>query len=58
LALELVELEGLSYAEAGARLHVGISNMKMIMFRARRRLRAKIGAALDVRRATLERVAV
>lgn len=37
-ALELVEVQGLSYAEAGARLAVGPSNMKMIMFRARQRL--------------------
>jgi RNA polymerase sigma-70 factor, ECF subfamily len=51
LALELVELQGLSYAQAGARLRVGNSNMKMIMFRARRRLRARIGAALEDRRA-------
>ena len=57
LALELVEVEELSYAEAGARLHVGISNMKMIMFRARRRLRARIGAALESSRAGASRVA-
>ncbi|HUR27106.1 MAG TPA: sigma-70 family RNA polymerase sigma factor [Planctomycetota bacterium] len=38
LALALVEVEGLSYAQAGARLAVGQSNMKMIMFRARARL--------------------
>jgi RNA polymerase sigma factor (sigma-70 family) len=37
-ALELVEVEGLSYADAGSRLAVGPSNMKMIMFRARQRL--------------------
>jgi RNA polymerase sigma factor (sigma-70 family) len=57
LALDLVELQGLSYSEAGARLRVGASNMKMIMFRARRRLRARIGAALEQRRATATRIA-
>ena len=42
LALALVEVEAMSYAEAGARLRVGASNMKMIMFRARRRLIARM----------------
>ena len=37
-ALAMVEIECLSYAEAGERLAVGPSNMKMIMFRARQRL--------------------
>jgi RNA polymerase sigma-70 factor (ECF subfamily) len=46
LALELVEVDGLSYAEAGARLRVGSSNMKMIMLRARRRLAARMRAAM------------
>jgi RNA polymerase sigma factor (sigma-70 family) len=41
-ALEMIEVQGLSYAEAGARLGVGLSNMKMIMFRSRRRSRAMI----------------
>jgi RNA polymerase sigma factor (sigma-70 family) len=58
LALELVEVQGLSYADAGARLQVGLSNMKMIMFRARRRLRARIGTALGSRQAMNCRVAV
>ncbi|MDZ4771527.1 MAG: RNA polymerase sigma factor [Planctomycetota bacterium] len=46
-ALSMIEVEGLSYAEAGARLHVGISNMKMIMFRSRRRIRSMISARFD-----------
>lgn len=46
-ALELVEVEGLSYAEAGARLAVGPSNMKMIMFRARQRLHERMAASLS-----------
>lgn len=37
-AMHLVEVDELSYAECGQRLRVGPSNMKMIMFRARRRL--------------------
>lgn len=48
-ALELVEVEGLSYAEAGARLAVGPSNMKMIMFRARQRLLARMQRSMGVR---------
>lgn len=46
-ALELVEVHGLSYAEAGARLGVGPSNMKMIMFRARQRLVMRMQRSLD-----------
>jgi RNA polymerase sigma factor (sigma-70 family) len=46
-ALELIEVEGLSYSEACERLSVGMSNMKMIMFRARKRIRARIAAAMD-----------
>lgn len=45
-ALHLVEVEGLSYAEAGRRLRVGKSNMKMIMFRSRKRIRAHILRAM------------
>lgn len=45
-ALELVEAEGKTYAEAGAILEVGSSNMKMIMFRARRRLFAHLHRSL------------
>jgi len=36
--LHLVEVEGLSYQEAGRILEVGRSNMKMIVFRSRRRI--------------------
>lgn len=46
-ALHLIEVEGLSYTEACERLSVGMSNMKMIMFRARKRIRAHIAAAMD-----------
>lgn len=48
LALRLVELEGLSYVEAGEHLRVGMSNMKMIMFRARRRVRAHMARGLGL----------
>ncbi|MDF1797788.1 MAG: sigma-70 family RNA polymerase sigma factor [Planctomycetota bacterium] len=37
-AMDLVEVEGMSYREAGAVLEVRASNMKMILFRARKRL--------------------
>jgi RNA polymerase sigma factor (sigma-70 family) len=45
-ALHLIEVEGLSYTEAGVRLEVGRSNMKMIMFRSRRRIRGHILRAM------------
>ena len=45
-ALELVELEGRTYAETGAILGVGPSNMKMIMLRARRRLQVRMRLAM------------
>jgi DNA-directed RNA polymerase specialized sigma24 family protein len=57
LALELIEVQGCTYAEASARLGVGLSNMKMIMFRARRRIRAAIGGTLDAREAKVRRLA-
>lgn len=47
-ALHLIEVEGLGYAEAGRRLGVGRSNMKMIMFRGRKRIRAHILAAMSL----------
>lgn len=47
-ALELVELEGRTYAEAAQELGVGSSNMKMIMLRARRRLAAHLRGALGL----------
>ena len=37
-AMHLVEVEGMSYREAGVELGVRQSNMKMILFRARKRL--------------------
>lgn len=43
-ALHLVEVEELSYQDACRRLRVGLSNLKMILFRARRRIRAAISA--------------
>ncbi len=45
-ALTMVEVEGLSYAQAGERLGVGRSNMKMIMFRSRKRIRAHMQRAM------------
>ncbi|MCP3916376.1 MAG: RNA polymerase sigma factor [bacterium] len=45
-AMRLVEVEGLSYDEAGELLKVGRSNMKMIMFRSRKRLRAHVLEAM------------
>ena len=44
-ALHMVEVEGKTYAEVGSALGVGRSNTKMIVFRARKRLRAAIGVA-------------
>lgn len=54
LALHLVEIEGLSYGEAGTRLRVGMSNMKMIMFRARRRVRGHMNRAMGIEEARAE----
>ncbi len=45
-ALELVELDGLSYAQVCDVLAVGHSNMKMIMLRARRRLLQRMALSL------------
>ena len=58
IAIDLIEVQGLSYAEAGARLRVGLSNMKMIMFRARRRIRARIALALEAHREPARAIAV
>lgn len=57
LALELIEVQGLSYADASARMHVGLSNMKMILFRARRRIRAAIGGTFTAREEKARRLA-
>jgi len=43
-ALRLVEVEGLQYRDAALRLGVGLSNMKMILLRARRRIWRRMGA--------------
>jgi RNA polymerase sigma factor (sigma-70 family) len=57
LALELIEVQGLSYADASARMRVGLSNMKMILFRARHRIRAAIGSTLRAREEKVRRLA-
>jgi RNA polymerase sigma factor (sigma-70 family) len=56
--LHLVEVEGLSYQEAGRVLDVRRSNMKMIVFRSRRRLARRMRVAMrgTAERATAERV--
>jgi len=46
-ALWLAEAEALPYAEVGARLGVRPANVKMIVFRARRRLAARMTASLE-----------
>ncbi len=51
--LHLVEVEGLSYQEAGAVLRVGRSNMKMIVFRSRKRMARAMRNAMAGGRATL-----
>jgi len=48
LALELIEVRGLSYQQAAVELGVGPLNMKMIVFRARKRIRAEVGRTLSV----------
>jgi RNA polymerase sigma-70 factor (ECF subfamily) len=45
-ALEMVEVDGRSYEEAGRILQVRRSNMKMIIFRARKRITARMRAAM------------
>jgi RNA polymerase sigma factor (sigma-70 family) len=52
--LHLVEVEGLSYQEAGRILAVGRSNMKMIVFRSRRRIARAMFAALGCARERVE----
>lgn len=49
LALELVEVRGLSYAAAAHTIGVGLSNLKMILFRARGRVRDHIQRRLTQR---------
>ena len=48
--LHLVEVEGLSYQEAGRILDVGRSNMKMIVFRSRKRIARHIRVAMNASR--------
>ncbi len=48
--LHLVEVEGLSYQEAGRILAVGRSNMKMIVFRSRRRIARRMRDAMGCAR--------
>lgn len=45
-ALHLVEVEGRTYEEAGRVLQVRRSNMKMIIFRSRKRIAARMRAAM------------
>ena len=45
--LELVEVEGLSYQEAGRLLGAGRSNMKMIVFRSRKRIARHMRLAMN-----------
>jgi|SRR6266850_841979 len=57
-ALDLIEIHGLSYAKAATELGVGPSNMKMIVFRARKRIRNEIARRLDAASASRLRLAV
>lgn len=50
-ALHMVEVEGACYAEVGRRLGVGRSNTKMIVFRARQRLRLALRRSLGLEEA-------
>jgi RNA polymerase sigma factor (sigma-70 family) len=54
-ALELIEIRDFSYAQAAADLGVGPSNMKMIVFRARKRIRAEIARRLGSASAPVRR---
>ncbi|MCC6408947.1 MAG: RNA polymerase sigma factor [Planctomycetes bacterium] len=47
-ALRLVEVDGLSYEEAARTLCVGRSNMKMILFRARTRIQARMRLSMQL----------
>lgn len=52
LALDLVEVQHLSYTDAAEQLGVRASNMKMIVFRSRKRLFARMRLGLAMVRAT------
>ena len=45
--LHMVEVEGMSYRDAGELLGVGRSNMKMIVFRSRKRIARKMRIAMN-----------
>jgi RNA polymerase sigma factor (sigma-70 family) len=47
LALQLVEVKGLTYEEAGQILRVRRSNMKMIVFRSRKRIARRMRVAMQ-----------
>ena len=51
--MDLVEVRGLSYSAAAEDMGLGLSNVKMILFRARTRMRQRIGGEFEqaVRRA-------
>jgi len=53
-AIELVEVEGRSYKECCELLGVRMSNMKMIMFRARKRIQAKMMLSMGLDAAAVE----
>ena len=55
--LHLVEVEGLSYEEVGKILSVGRSNLKMIVFRSRRRIARHIRLAMGRAVSRFERAA-
>jgi RNA polymerase sigma factor (sigma-70 family) len=56
--LHLVEVEGLSYREAGSVLRVGRSNMKMIVFRSRKRIARRMREAMNGRAPAVAQVGV
>jgi RNA polymerase sigma factor (sigma-70 family) len=56
--LHLVEVEGLSYREAGSVLRVGRSNMKMIVFRSRKRIARRMRDAMSGRTAASPQASV
>mgnify|MGYP003632346147 FL=1 len=45
-ALELIEVEGLKQSEAAERMGIGKSAIKMVVFRARARVRARMAKAM------------
>lgn len=53
-AIQLVEVEERSYKECCELLDVGMSNMKMIMFRARKRIQAKMAKSMGIDEVAIE----